>query len=70
MRFQVAPTDIFLAIFGRTELKIDAFRAKSCEELDFEVRFSVYPPKLDQKGVKRFSSLKNLANCFGCSVET
>ena len=56
-----APTEIFSLIFGRTELIIDASRAKSCEEFAIDVRFSVDPPKLHQKGVKRFSSPKNLA---------
>ena len=55
-----APTDIFPTIFGRTELIIGASRAKNCEEFAVEVRFSVDPPKLDQKGVKRFSRPKNL----------
>ena len=60
-----APTDIFLRFFGRTDLRIGASRAKNCEELDFEVRLSVDPPKLDQKGVKRFSRPKNIADfCF------
>ena len=41
-----APTDIFSTIFGRTELKIGPSRAKNCEEVDFEVRSPVEPPKL------------------------
>ena len=48
--------------FGRTELTIDASRAKNCEEVAVEVRFSVDRPKLGQKGVKRFPRPKNLAD--------
>ena len=55
-----APTDIFLTIFGRTELIIGPSRAKNCEEFAVEVRFSVDPPKLHQKGIKRLSRPKNL----------
>ena len=57
-----ALTDIFLRFFGRTDLRIVASRAKKCEGLDFEVHLSVDPPKLDQKGVKRFSRPKNLGD--------
>ena len=53
-----APTDTFSVIFSRTELIIGASRAKSCEEVDGEVRLSVQPPKLDQKSVKRFRNRK------------
>ena len=56
-----AQTDMFRAIFGRTELIIGASRAKNCEEVDGEVRLPVRPPKLDQKGVERFPRPKNLA---------
>ena len=56
-----APTDIFPTIFGRTELIIGASRAKNCDEIDGEVRFSIDPPKPAQKGVKRFLRPKNLA---------
>ena len=59
------PTDLFPAIFGRTELIISASRAKNCEEVDFEVRLSVDPPKLVQKGVKRFSRPKHFIVLFG-----
>ena len=54
-------TDIFLTIFGRTDLKIGSSRAKNCEELDFEVRLSVDPSKLDQKEGKRCSRPKKIA---------
>ena len=40
-----APTDIFLPIFGRTELRIGPSRAKDCQEVDFEVRFSLEASK-------------------------
>ena len=53
-------TDIFLTIFGRTELIIGASRAKNCEEVDGEVRFSIDPPKPAQKGVKRLPRPKNV----------
>ncbi len=56
----MAPTEIFLRLFGRTDLRIGACKAKNCEELDFEVRLSIDPPKLGQKGVKRFPRPKNL----------
>ena len=56
-----APTDIFSAIFSRTELIIGASRAKNCEEVDGEVRLPVQRPKLAYKGVKRFPRPKNLA---------
>ena len=59
-----APTDIFPTIFGRTGLRIGGSRAKNCEEVAVEVRFSVDPPKLDQKGVKRFFRPKNLGEKF------
>ena len=59
-----APTEIFSLIFGRTELIRDASRAKSCEEFAIDVRFSVDPPKLHQKGVKRFSRPKNFGEFF------
>ena len=55
-----APTDIFLRFSGRTGLRIGESRVKNCEEFVVEVRFSVDPPKLHQKGVKRFSRPKNL----------
>ena len=56
-----APTDIFSMFFGRTNLRIGASRGKNCEELDFEVRFSLEVPKPAQKGEKRFPIPKNLA---------
>ena len=55
------PTDLFPTIFGLTELIISASRAKNCEEVDFEVRFSPEAPKPAQKGEKRFPRPKNLA---------
>ena len=57
-----AQTDIFLTNFGRTELIIGASRAKRCEEVDFEVRFSLEAPKPSQKCEKRFPRPKNLAD--------
>ena len=54
-----APTDIFPTIFGRTELRIGESRAKNCEEVDGQLRFSIDPPKPAQKGVKRFPRSKN-----------
>ena len=57
----LAPTDIFLRFFGRTDLRISASRAKNCQEFAVEVRFSVDPPKMGQKGVKQFPRPKNLA---------
>ena len=39
-------TDIFSSMFGRTDPRIGASKAKNCEEVDFEVRSSVEPPKL------------------------
>lgn len=54
----------FFMIFGRTELTIDASRAKNCEEVAIEVHSSVDAPKLGQKGVKRFPRPKNLADFF------
>ena len=59
-----APTDIFLSIFGRTELRIGPSRAKNCQEVDFEVRFSLEASKPAQKGEKRFPRPKNLADFF------
>ena len=59
-----APMDTFLTIFGRGELTIGPSRAKNCEEVDFEVRFWLDPPKPAQKGVKRFPRPKNLDNIF------
>ena len=59
-----APTDIFLSIFGRTELRIGPSRAKNCQEVDFEVRFSLEASKPAQKGEKRFPRPKNLAVFF------
>ena len=56
-----APMEIFSLIFGRTELITNASRAKNCEEFAINVRFSVDAPKLHQKGIKPFSSPKNLA---------
>ena len=57
----VAQTDRFLTFLGRTDLRIGASRAKSCEEVDGEVRLPVQRPKLAYKGVKRFPRPKNLA---------
>ena len=54
-----APTDTFPTIFGRTELIIGASRAKSCEEVDGEVRLPVQPPKLALKGETNVSRPKN-----------
>ena len=48
-------------IFGRTELRIGPSRAKNCEEVDFEVHFSLEASKPAQKGEKRFPRPKNLA---------
>ena len=45
-----APTDIFFTNFGRMELTIGESRAKNCEEVDFEIRFSLEAPKPAQKG--------------------
>ena len=61
--------DIFFANFGRTELTIGESRAKNCEEVDFEVRFSLEAPKLSNKGEKRFLRPKNLADFFFFSAE-
>ena len=54
---QHGATHIFV-IFGHTELRIGASRAKNCEELDFGIRCCINLAKLDQKGVKRFPRLK------------
>ena len=51
-----AETVIFSLIFGRTDLKIDASKAKNCEDVDFEVRIPVDLPKTAQKGEKRYST--------------
>ena len=59
-----AQTDIFSMIFGRTELRIGPSRAKNCQEVDFEVRFSLEASKPAQKGEKRFPRPKNLADFF------
>ena len=59
-----APTDIFLRFFGRTDLRIGAFRAKKCEGLDFEVSSCEDPPKSAQKGEKRCSRPKMFAQFF------
>ena len=53
-----APTDIFLTIFGRTDLIIGASKAKNGVEFDFEVRLLVSPPKLAQKGEKHSPTSK------------
>ena len=50
-----------MSIFGRTELRIGPSRAKNCQEVDFEVRFSLEASKPAQKGEKRFPRPKNLA---------
>ncbi len=42
-------SDLFLAIFGRTELRIGASKAKHCEKFDFEVRFYVAPRNPEKK---------------------
>ena len=47
-----AETDIFSSIFGRTDLKIGASKAKNCEEVDFEVQIPVDLPKTAQKSEK------------------
>ena len=39
-------TDIFSSMFGRTDPRIGASKAKNCEEVDFEVRKPPNPPKL------------------------
>ena len=60
-----APTDIFLTIFGRTDLIIGASKAKNGVEFDFEVRFPMNPPKLAQKGEKQLPTPKILPKkCF------
>ena len=61
LEFQGATTDLFLVIFGCTELKIGPSRAKKSEEFDFEVRLPVQPPKLAQKGETSVSSPKMLS---------
>ena len=61
LEFQGATTDLFLVIFGCTELKIGPSRAKKSEEFDFEVRLPVQPPKLAQKGETSLSSPKMLS---------
>ena len=52
------PTDIFLTIFGRTDLIIGASKAKNCVEFDFEVRFPMNPLKLAQKSEKQLPTPK------------
>ena len=59
-----AATDIFSSIFGRTDLRIGASKAKNCEELDFEVRLPVRPPKLIHKGKKYCPTPKFFVNFF------
>ena len=60
LEFQGATMDLFLVIFGCTELKIGPSRAKKSEEFDFEVRLPVQPPKLAQKGETSVSRPKNV----------
>ena len=60
LEFQGATTDLFLVIFGCTELKISPSRAKKSEEFDFEVRLPVQPPNLAQKGEKSASRPQNV----------
>ena len=62
LEFQGATTDLFLVIFGCTELKIGPSRVKKSEEFVFEVRLPVQPPKLAQKGDTQLPRLKNAIN--------
>ena len=41
-------------MFGRTDLKIVASKAKHCKEVDFEVRIPVDLPKTARKGEKLY----------------
>ena len=61
-----AETDIFSSIFGRTDLKIGASKAKNCEEVDFEVQIPVDLPKPAQKGEKGCSAPKNFVEKIFC----
>ena len=51
--FSEPNTDMFMAIFGRTDLRKSLSRAKFDEESDFEVRLAVAPQKPRQIGEKR-----------------
>ena len=66
-----APTDIFLTIFGRTDLMIGASKAKNGVEFDFEVRLPMNPPKLAQKDQKQLPTPKNFVekNFFSPKIE-
>ena len=45
-------TDIFSSIFGRTDPRIGASKAKNCEDVDFEVHKPPNPPKLAKERKK------------------
>ena len=51
-------------MFGRTDLRIGASKAKKCEEVDFEVRKPPNPPKLAKERKKLRPRLKIFVDIF------
>ena len=51
-------------MFGRTDPRIGASKAKKCEEVDFEVRKPPNPPKLAKECKKRRPRPKNFVDDF------
>ena len=50
------------SIFGRTDPRIGASKAKNCEEVDFEARKPPNPPKLAKECKKRRPRPKNFVD--------
>ena len=61
---RIFETDIFLLIFGRTDPRIGASKAKNSEDVDFEVPRPPNLPKLAKKCKKLYPKPKNVANFF------
>ena len=58
-------TDMFMAIFGRTQLIMSLSRAKNCKESASDVHFRPAPPKHSKKAEKRNFETEKKSKKFG-----